>query len=132
MGVFAGDKLVSYSFNTRHPTEFHPKLRYHFPDGWIYHFKTVTLPQWRGQRVHARNLAAVLRKYRSEPGFKGIVTLVIGANHPSLRSFERMGFQPSHRFVVLRRQSDSPWVLGTPRDGRFRIEKINRQGTQRP
>ena len=124
MGVFAGDKLVSYSFNTPFATTFHPTLRYHFPEGSIYHFKAFTIPEWRGKRLHALNVAAALAKFRRQPGYSGLVTLVNEANHPSLRSFERLGFRVAHRFYVLRRESDAPWVLATGESGHH-VERIN-------
>ena len=132
MGVFAGSRLVSYSLNSALPTEFHPSLRYHFPEGWIYHFKAFTVPEWRGKRLHALNVAAVLAKCRSHPGFKGLVTLVLDTNHPSLASFQRLGFRPTQRFVVLRRESDRPWVLKGVNAGENRVEHVLQEGKGAP
>jgi hypothetical protein len=125
MGVFADSTLVSYTFNSAHPTQFHPRLRYHFREGWIYHFKAFTLPQWRGRRLHALNVAGVLSKYRDLPWYKGLVTLVIDTNFPSLASFDRLGFRRAQRLVVLRRHSDRPWVLTGLNDGDNHVQRVD-------
>jgi hypothetical protein len=132
MGVFAGAKLVSYSLNSALPTEFHSSLRYHFPEGWIYHFKAFTVPEWRGKRLHALNVAAVLARCHSHPGFKGLVTLVLDTNLPSLASFQRLGFRPTQRFVVLRRESDHPWVLKGVEAGENRVERVTQEERREP
>ncbi len=124
MGVFAAGRLVSYSFNSGCAIGFHPVLRYRLPPGWIYHFKAFTVPAWRGRRLHALGVAAAVRKFATRPAYNGLATLVIEANHSSLRSFERLGFRVAHRFFVLRRESDSPWVFASAGSA-HRVERVN-------
>lgn len=100
IGVFAGGRLVSYSFNARIPTNIDGDFRYEFPEGWVYHFKALTLPEWRGQGLHARQMPVILRRFAGLPGFKGLTTLVVAANYPSLASFGRLYFEPVFRFVI--------------------------------
>lgn len=101
IGVFAGERLVSYSFNSRIPTNIDPGFRYEFPEGWVYHFKALTLPEWRGQGLHGRQMSAILNKFAGFAGFKGLTTLVVRTNYPSLSSFGRLYFEPVFRFVIV-------------------------------
>lgn len=100
IGVFAGERLVSYSFNAGIPTNLDADFRYEFPEGWVYHFKALTLPEWRGQGLHARQMPVILRRFAGLPGFKGLTTLVAAANYPSLASFGRLYFEPAFRFAI--------------------------------
>lgn len=101
IGVFAGAKLVSYSFNARIPTSSDSGFRYEFREGWVYHFKALTLPEWRGQKLHASQMAVILQKCAGIPGFKGLTTLVVETNYPSLASFRRLYFEPAFRFAIV-------------------------------
>lgn len=100
VGVFAGESLVSYSFNSRIPTNIDPGFRYDFPEGWVYHFKAFTLPEWRGQGLHGRQMPTILNKFAGSSGFKGLTTLVVTTNYPSLSAFGRLYFEPVFRFVI--------------------------------
>lgn len=101
IGVFAGEKLVSYSFNSRIQTNIDSGFRYEFPEGWVYHFKAFTLPEWRGQGLHGCQMSAILNKFAGLAGFKGLTTLVARTNYPSLSSFGRLYFEPVFRFVIV-------------------------------
>ncbi|MEA3195163.1 MAG: hypothetical protein QOD26_3496 [Betaproteobacteria bacterium] len=101
IGAFADGSLVAYSFHSRVPTDIDSSLRFQFPAGWIYHFKALTLPQWRGRRLHAALVSAAAALFAREPGFQGLVTFVVSTNLPSLLSFARIGFQPAMRFSVI-------------------------------
>lgn len=101
IGVFAGDKLVSYSFNSTIPTNIDSGFRYEFPEGWLYHFKAFTLPEWRGQGLHGRQMSVILQKFAGLAGFKGLTTMVVTTNYPSLCSFGRLYFEPAFRFSIV-------------------------------
>ncbi|OGA70389.1 MAG: hypothetical protein A3G81_34475 [Betaproteobacteria bacterium RIFCSPLOWO2_12_FULL_65_14] len=101
IGVFAGEKLVSYSFNSRVPTNIDSGFRYEFPEGWVYHFKAFTLPEWRGQGLHSRQMSAILNKFAGLACFKGLTTLVVTTNYASLASFARLYFEPVFRFAIV-------------------------------
>jgi len=101
IGVFAGEKLVSYSFNSTVPTNIDSGFRYEFPEGWVYHFKAFTLPEWRGQGLHGRQISAILSKFAGLAGFKGLTTLVVRTNDSSLASFARFYFEPVFRFAIV-------------------------------
>lgn len=125
MSAFAGGKLVAYSFNSRSATNIDAGMRFHFPRGWAYHYKAFTLPDWRGKRLHSGMVAAVLRKFAGSPDFKGITTLVVATNYPSLASFERIGFVPTFRFMVFGKGPGRRIIgpFGKHIEG-FRIEKL--------
>lgn len=101
IGVFAGPKLVSYSFNAAAPTNYDSIIHYEFPRGWIYHYKVFTLPEWRGHRLHGLQVATLFQKFSSDAGFKGLTSLVRLTNSPSLASFKRLHFEPAFRFAVV-------------------------------
>ncbi|MGH8222738.1 MAG: hypothetical protein ACREQZ_07170 [Woeseiaceae bacterium] len=101
VGVFAGPKLVSYSFNSRLATHIDPEFVFRFPEGWVYHFKAFTLPEWRGQRLHQFQIARVVESFAAAPPFHGLVTLVVRTNYASLASFRRLYFRPAFRFAFV-------------------------------
>jgi hypothetical protein len=116
-GVFAGERLVSYSFNSKVPANIDPAFRFEFPVGWVYHFKALTLPEWRGQGLHGRQLSVIARKFAGLAGFKGLTTLVVETNYASLSAFRRLYFEPAFRFVIAgkgakrRLLGDAPGVV---------------------
>jgi hypothetical protein len=101
IGVFAGPQLVSYSFNATTPTNIDSALHYEFPRGWIYHYKALTLPDWRGQRLHGFQVASILQEFASNAGFRGLTSLVRTTNSASLASFRRLHFEPAFRFSIV-------------------------------
>ena len=113
-GVFAGERLVSYSFNARVPTSIDPGFRYEFPEGWVYHFKALTLPEWRGQGLHGRQMSVIARKFAGFAGFKGLTTLVVETNYSSLSSFRRLYFEPAFRFVIAGKRSKRRLLANAP------------------
>jgi len=100
IGIFAGAELASFSLNAPAPTWFDATFRFEFPQGWLYHYMAVTLPPWRGKRLHALQVAAVQRRL-SGRAFRGIVTLVSSINYGSRSSFRRIGFRHARSFAVL-------------------------------
>jgi GNAT superfamily N-acetyltransferase len=104
VGVFDGNRLVSFSFNAAGRARFNDQFEFVVPDGWIYHYMAVTLPEWRGRGLHALQMPFLLERARSRR-CKGIVTLVESINYASLRSFARMGFAEHRVFSFLGRRS---------------------------
>jgi hypothetical protein len=100
IGVYSDDELVSFSLNSLQPINVVGPYRLRFPDGWVYHYMAVTLPDWRGRRLHSLQMAAVRQRFAG-PRFKGIVTSVISVNYSSLASFRRMGFRHLRSFFIL-------------------------------
>jgi hypothetical protein len=133
VGVLAGGKLVSYSFNSRLATNIDPGFRYEFPGGWVYHFKAFTLPEWRGHGLHARQMPVILQKLAGLSGFKGLTTLVVRTNYPSLRSFGRLYFEPVFRFVIAgkgakRRLVPDVLAHASEADGRLSFRPVGLDG----
>jgi len=100
IGVYEAGRLASFSFNVAGRTRYSDALRLVFPDGWVYHWMAVTLPQWRGQRLHALQIPEICKLFAG-PGFRGLVALVDSVNYPSLRSFGRIGFEEHGTFTIF-------------------------------
>lgn len=124
-GAFADGRPVSYAFHASVPTNVDSGFRFRFPEGWVYHFKAFTLPQWRGRRLHASLVRAALASLATNPGFSGLVTLVVATNYPSLTSFMRIGFKPAFRFAIVGKGEERR-VLAVRGDAgeRFSVERI--------
>ncbi|MGQ0546720.1 MAG: hypothetical protein ACT4P3_15510 [Betaproteobacteria bacterium] len=118
IGVFAGAKLVSYSFNSRLATHIDADFVFRFPERWVYHFKAFTLPEWRGQHLHRCQIPRVVESFAATPRFQGLVTLVVRSNYASLASFRRLHFRPAFRFAFVgrdanrRAMADAPYLTG--------------------
>ncbi len=124
-GAFAGGKLVSYAFHASAPTNVDSDFRFHFPEGWVYHFKAFTLPEWRGRKLHASLVRAALASVGTARGFRGLATLVVATNYPSLASFTRMGFKPAFRFAIVGKGDDRRVLALRDEIGeRFSVETI--------
>lgn len=121
IAVFAGQTLVSYSFNARIPTNIDAQFRYEFPPGWVYHFKAFTHPQWRGRKLHGFQMADILRRFRPTAGFKGLTTLVAATNYASLASFAGLNFEPAFRFTIVGKGAERR-VVGWRRCGQVNVE----------
>jgi hypothetical protein len=111
IGIFEGDDLASFSLNAPAPTGLDATWRFQFPEGWAYHYMAVTLPRWRGKRLHAMQFPAIEECF-SGPRFQGIVTLVSSENYGSRESFRRIGFRPVRSFAVVGRPSRQILVTG--------------------
>jgi RimJ/RimL family protein N-acetyltransferase len=97
--AFVGDTVASYVFFApTSPTAIDRHLRFQFPDGWLYVYKALTVPAWRGKRLLPHLLLEAMR-HLNRPDF---VTLVVSENHGSRRAFERSGFRVRERFPVWR------------------------------
>src|SRR5260221_6522678 len=48
-----GSDLVSYGWFSKRPTSIADDLVLHFDEAWVYMFKGLTLPEYRGNRLHA-------------------------------------------------------------------------------
>ena len=76
-------------------------LTVHFSSDYIYTYGSVTVPKYRGKRLHAIRATRALREYRRR-GFKGVLGLVDSHNFSSLKSVYRMGYQDIGCVVVLK------------------------------
>jgi GNAT superfamily N-acetyltransferase len=124
-GAFARGKLVSYAFHASTPTNVDRDFCFHFPRGWVYHFKAFTLPEWRGRKLHASLVRAAIASVGTSPGFRGLATLVVATNYPSLASFARMGFKPAFRFVIVGKGDDRRVLALRDETGeRFSVERV--------
>ena len=92
-GILDGDQLASYGwYGYESPNRFNEELDLVFDPAWVYMYKGYTLPQYRGQKLHAVGMARALAAV-TEAGRKGLISCVAAVNGPSLRSCERMGYE---------------------------------------
>ena len=96
-----GSDLVSYGWYSKRPTSIADDLVLHFDEAWVYMFKGLTLPEYRGNRLHAIGMARALEAYERE-GSNGILSYVESNNFASLRSCYRMGYQDIGIIMVSR------------------------------
>lgn len=89
--VLEGSKLASYGWYSSKPTLINKELELIFDPKWIYMYKGYTLPEFRGQRLHAIGMARSLADF-SKKGYKGIISYVETNNFASLSSCSRMGY----------------------------------------
>ena len=128
-GAFANGELVAYCFFAVMPTALDARLRFYFPERWIYVYKVFTQPSWRGrylqQQLFGRALPHVGRWLHGLREPLGFVTLVDADNTPAVRAFARLGFAPYDSFAVLRIVS-RPRVLSRPEHehAEFRLQEV--------
>ena len=97
-GVFKNEVLASYSFVSSVPTPISTHHQIRFPERWVYLFKVMTLPRWRGLKLHAVQQREAMRALSSEVA--GFMTLIQADNLSSLKAFERLGFQVRQSFNI--------------------------------
>lgn len=91
-GIFDGDHLASYGWYCfGPPNKFNDELDILFNPGWVYMYKGYTLPNYRGQKLHAVGMTRALATV-TEEGHEGLISCVAAVNAPSLRSCERVGY----------------------------------------
>ena len=92
-GILDGDQLVGYGwYGYEPPNRFNEELDIVFDPAWVYMYKGYTLPEYRGQKLHAVGMARALAEV-TEMGSNGLISCVAAVNGPSLRSCERMGYE---------------------------------------
>lgn len=85
------------------PTAIDEHLRFQFPPGWIYVYKALTLPAWRGRGLLPALLTQAMPHLGNSAALPtGFVTLVISGNDASFKAFNRCGFQNAQAFPVWR------------------------------
>ncbi len=91
-GIFDGTRLASYGWYSTKPSRIHPShLILSFSRNYVYMYKGLTHPAYRGQRLHAIGMTLALRHYLAN-GLKGLVSYVESNNFDSLKSTLRMGY----------------------------------------
>ena len=91
-GVFCDGRLACYGWYSDNMTLWSEDLELHFNNRFVYMYKGYTLPEFRGRRFHAINMARALKAYREE-GCKAIVSGVEFQNRKSLKSVYRLGYR---------------------------------------
>jgi hypothetical protein len=119
-GILDGGLLVSYGWYSRRSTDLDEGWQLHFECRFVYMFKGFTLPAYRGQRLHAVGMGRALRLYR-ERGVRGIVSYVDAHNLASLKSCDRMGYQPFGQIWLWGRAAS--WLSGGCRAFGFAVDR---------
>jgi len=91
-GILDGTTLASYGWYSTTPSRIEPPdLILKFSRDYVYMYKGLTHPAYRGQRLHAIGMTLALRHFLAK-GFKGRVSYVESNNFDSLKSTLRMGY----------------------------------------
>jgi hypothetical protein len=110
--ILDGETVASYGWYSLRPTALSEELVLHFDPSFAYMYKGFTLPEYRGQRLHAIGMSRALREY-TELGCKGMVSYVESNNFPSLRSCYRMGYK-NFGTIYFARMIGQYLIYGTP------------------
>jgi hypothetical protein len=91
--ILDGDRLAAYGWYSRQPTRIDPpELLLGFDADYVYMYKGLTRPEYRGQRLHAIGMNRALQHYL-EHGARGIISYVESTNFDSLKSCYRLGYR---------------------------------------
>ncbi len=119
--IFDGDKVASYGWYSRAPTHIDASLLIHFDPAFVYMYKGLTLPEYRGKRLHALGMARALEVYAAD-GAAGVLSYVDSNNQASLKSCYRMGYTDVGSIIVVgsgyRRRI---WTTGDCADFRLKV-----------
>lgn len=88
--VLEGDTLANYSWYSHRPRHIDERFDVHFDPRYVYVYKSLTPPAYRGRRLHGIAMSHALRALNAL-GYQGIIAHVESNNHRSLRSGARMG-----------------------------------------
>lgn len=99
--ICEGTKLVSSGWYSTQPTAIEPGLVLHFDSSYVYMYKGLTRPPYRGQRLYEVGVTRALQHYLAQ-GARGFVSCVDAANLDSLKACERMGYRVFGSIYVLR------------------------------
>jgi len=98
--LLRNEKLACYSWYSTQPTVASDGLSIHFNPAFVYGYKAFTLPDFRGQRLHAIEVSRAMQAYLAR-GFRGTIAYVESHNFASLRSCYRMGYRDAGRALAL-------------------------------
>ena len=99
--ILDGARVASYGWYSRVETMVTDDLALRFSPEWVYMYKGLTLPDYRGQRLHAIGMARAMMEYANE-GSRGVVSFVEANNFSSLKSCYRMGYVKAGTIVALK------------------------------
>lgn len=86
-------RLVSYGWYSTKPTAIDGHQLVSVSKNYVYKYKSFTLHEYRGQRLHAVGTRLAAERYRLQ-GLLGIISFIEEHNLASIRSFYRSGFRP--------------------------------------
>jgi len=99
--IFHDRVLASYGWYSNQPTEIDSELTFSFDPDFIYMYKGLTRPEFRGKRLHAIGMSRALLA-KVEEGSKGIISYVERTNFASLKSCYRMGYRRAGSIYIAK------------------------------
>jgi hypothetical protein len=128
-GIVDGSVLAGYGWYSTQPTAISDDLRIHFQKDYVYMFRGLTRPEYRGQRLHAIGMTRALKHYK-EHGFRGLISYVESVNFQSLKSVYRMGYKYFGKIYVLK-VAGRYWIHSDAgcRAYRFYLEEVSKAAT---
>jgi hypothetical protein len=92
LAILDDDKIASYGWYSNKPTRILNNIDLFFSSDWMYMYKGLTKPEYRGMRLHAVGMCHAT-SYFTEQGFKGLISYVESNNFASMKSVTRMGYK---------------------------------------
>jgi GNAT superfamily N-acetyltransferase len=100
-GALLGDAVASFAWYATRPTPIDDERCVHFGDDLVYMYKAFTLPEHRGQGLHAASVTHALAAYARE-GYRGLVCYIESTNFSSVRAHHRIGFRDFGQILCLK------------------------------
>ena len=111
VGSFDGQRVVSTSWYTRHPSQLSNGLFVTCGSRYIYSYKGQTLSSFRGKRFAGQRGTFVARSY-AQRGYAGVMAEIEVNNFSSLRNAARLGARRVGNFVTWRMLGRYRWITG--------------------
>lgn len=84
--------IISYGWYSQKPTRIKDELFFYFDEQYVYMYKGLTKPEFRGERLHAIGMASAMQSPQLRHT-KGMVSWVERPNPASLKSVYRIGYR---------------------------------------
>ncbi|HET9359776.1 MAG TPA: hypothetical protein VFO58_08500 [Vicinamibacterales bacterium] len=91
LGVFEGERLLSYCWYSRGPTPAFNDTVVTVDSRYMYSYKAFTADRERGRGLHAYGVAAAAAQLAAEGEIRGIVAFIEASNLSSLLSAQKIG-----------------------------------------
>ncbi len=100
LAILDGETLASYGWYASKPARIQDGMDLFFDPDWMYMYKGLTKPDYRGLRLHAVGMSHATRHF-SKAGSKGLISYVESNNFASMKSCTRMGYEIFGSIYIL-------------------------------
>jgi GNAT superfamily N-acetyltransferase len=100
---FHKEKIIAYSFFSSSATKVGSQISVQFPPHWIYVYKVLAHPEYRGKKISAELIKTAFNEYKNSQQFQGFITFIYTDNPSSLQAFKHMGFKLICNFTIIDR-----------------------------